>query len=233
MDIELLKRLIFYYGAVPVSVGMTYYEDNIVANTEIGKAYNFDIPPGCPWSGIDVYNTFKSLLTYLKVDHRYTVPNPWGSSYAGITEHKMISIAGVPGFWNTVHATKSYHAETSAIFDLREFNDITVPLGDSFDPWSVENVYEWTIDGKTSKQIKTMADKWNNWAKKMGAYEDGHEILLTGWDKTGFKFITWYGTGHMSYEYWYLHHFDGAVVIPKVWDEAMRGFNAQLLLSNL
>jgi hypothetical protein len=219
MDVELLKRLIVYYGAIPVSVGLTYYEDNITANQN--KVYTLDIPPGCPWSGIDVYNTFKSLIAYLKVDHYYDVSTPWGYE----SKHELVSVGGVPGFWRAAAFTNNQRLHGTNIFDLRTYNNQSTP--------DLEDIYRWTVDGKTSNQIKTMADKWNNWAKKSGAYVNGHEILLTGWDKDGFKFITWYGTGHMSYEYWYLHHSDGTVVIPKAWEEAMRGFEAKLLLSRL
>jgi hypothetical protein len=93
------------------------------------------------------------------------------------------------------------------------------------------------VDGSTFGYFLYKANeigtKWNKWATKSKEFINGHEILITGWDATGFKILTWDGTGHMSYEYWYIHALDAQVVVSELWINALQNKDKKLLLNTL
>lgn len=219
-NIDLIKRLVYYYGCLPVAVGMTTYED---LTFDSGPPYNFKIPPGCPWSGRAVLDAFSSALKNLKLGYQYVDVHNQDT----IKQHEKYEYINSPvEFWDAIGRSHASDNQVN-ILNLSE-----IPSGRG----SIE-IADGGVDGSTFGYFLYKANeigtKWNKWANKSKEFVKGHEILITGWDSTGFKIVTWDGTGHMSYEYWYIHALDAQVVVSELWINALQNKDKKLLLNTL
>lgn len=219
-DIDLIKRLVYYYGCLPVGIAVTSYEYEKFGNS---GPYNFDIPPGSPWSGRAVLGAFNAALKSFVLAYQYVDIHD-GTTYK--THEKYEYINSPVEFWETIG--RSYQSEGQVnIFNLSELPSARGGI----------QIAEGGVDGETFGYFVYKANeaskKWNKWATKSKEFINGHEILITGWDASGFKIVTWNGTGHMSYEYWYLHALDAKVVVSELWMNALQNKDKKLLLNTL
>mgnify|MGYP006274998005 CR=1 FL=1 len=242
IDIELLKKLIYYYGAVPAAVMLTEYEYTAVVNVD--PPFLFDIPPGLNLKGIAAHARFVQILNTFTIEGYYSKLVGNMISYPKVYE----SVNSVEDFWNLIFYNRneytSFNGENALkVLVLKNLvNRSAYPINVSNKP----NVYPGqtetdesyvrsdTYSAKASgSTIAKYAQTWDAWGRKSGTLISGHEVLLTGWDDTGFKFITWDGVGHMTYEYWLIHHVDANVLITDLWMDMQKGKNAKLLLNTL
>lgn len=221
-NIDLIKRLVYYYGCLPVSVGMTTYEGSKF-DVNGGPPYNFEIPPGCPWSGRAVLDAFSSALKNLKLGYQYVDVHNQDT----IKQHEKYEYINSPvEFWDAIFRSwpSSNHVN---ILNLSE-----IPSGRGGVKFEDAGVDGSTF-GYFLYKANEIGTKWNKWANNSKEFVNGHEILITGWDSTGFKIVTWDGTGHMSYEYWYIHALDAQVVVSELWINALQNKDKKLLLNTL
>ena len=215
-NIDLLKRLIYFYGCIPVGIMLTEHEYNAINGND--TYYNFDIPSGCPWSGTELLNTLQYLFTGILFTGD-DVNNGYG-----------IRASNVPEFINyyslySDQNGKLYNISSWATWGASAF------IGEQIlDPTHFGPTYWRPSDHPAYYKVLS---KFSSWGDKSGNTVGGHEILLTGWNDKGFEFVTWNGAGRMSYDYWYLHHLNGRVIIPDVWNPYIQGKDATLLLSTL
>ncbi len=206
LNVNLMKQLVYYYGAVPVSIEFTNYEYSYPqGGTVNAPVYTFDIPPKCPWSGIELVKILTSFLPNL-------LDNDLGVASTISEMWKMHPFTDV----NPLNLSQAFYIGDITSYTENERNQPYVPWSASDHPAFFKKLAQFSA-----------------WGDKSGARIGGHEIIITGWDVTGFKIVTWAGTGHMSYDYWYLHHTGGRVIIPDVWDGYIQGKNATLLLGTL
>ena len=143
----------------------------------------------------------------------------------------------------TSHEKYEYITSPIDFWDTTARSSWTVPIGNILNLSEASRnfgsiyVADGGVDGSTYGSFVYKANeigtKWNKWATKSKESASGHEILITGWDATGFKILTWDGTGHMSYEYWYIHALDAQVVVSELWINALQNKDKKLLLNTL
>ena len=245
-NIELIKRIIYYFGGLHVAVTMMEYEYN-----NSTPPYTFNMPPGCPYTGIDLYNKFSS---WVKNMFYYS---DWGNGNVAYPGSNCTQVNNIKDFWNYAVGYAN-----SAGTDSRNLPQYTVPevlnlskliqqrRGRQQVPrsrvfWGTANYFNYYLSDAYPSPgdslypyfqytpIPQEMVKFSSWGEKSGKYLAGHAIILTGWDDTGFNFVTWEGAGHMSYDYWYIHHLEATVIIPEVWEGHLQGKNAELLLATL